>query len=521
MIVPLVGALVASLGYLATELYLLDGRLGFPLDDSWIHLQFARQLADGNGLAFNDGELVAGSTAPLWTAILSLVFLLPGSPLVWAKVIGLTAFVATVDATRRLAEVFDVPRSLAALAALLTACTSWMVWGALSAMEIPAFCALSLWGMILHVGERSNPSRPPLSLPLLGLAVLARPEGMLLLALAVTDRVVVWQRDGDRLTLARPPWRALALGLVGAFFLVAPVIGFYWWIGGTPLPTTFSTKAGYSPPGVPSPHYFFVVLGILFQAQAIPTLLGAGGAAALSARTGTSRDRGLLPILWLVVLPFAYAVLSANTSRPLVGNFGRYFFPLLPVVSVLGVVALAELWEGLPARAEVGRWVVPWRGLLVVFVIVPTLWAGFLGAGRYGQSVLNVEDSDVAMAQLLAGSLPPEAVLAVNDIGAIKYLLPNRIVDLAGIATPEVHDWARAAMAEHGDYRPGIHAFVASVRPDYLVVFPNWYGRLLEQEGFRPLVRLEIPDNITMGGDELVLYATPWTRYPLRPPTEP
>ena len=48
---------------------------GFPLDDSWIHLVFARNLATGHGLSFNPGDLVIGSTAPLWTALLSVLFL--------------------------------------------------------------------------------------------------------------------------------------------------------------------------------------------------------------------------------------------------------------------------------------------------------------------------------------------------------------------------------------------------------------------------------------------------------------
>src|SRR4051794_21135502 len=61
-------ATLACVGLLLAELYLLGGHLGLPLDDGWIHLQFARNLAHGAGLAYNPGERVAGSTAPLWTA---------------------------------------------------------------------------------------------------------------------------------------------------------------------------------------------------------------------------------------------------------------------------------------------------------------------------------------------------------------------------------------------------------------------------------------------------------------------
>src|SRR5438105_13548044 len=42
------------------------GAPGFPLDDSWIHLHFARNLAAGAGFSYNPGVPIAGSTAPLW-----------------------------------------------------------------------------------------------------------------------------------------------------------------------------------------------------------------------------------------------------------------------------------------------------------------------------------------------------------------------------------------------------------------------------------------------------------------------
>ena len=70
-------AALPILGYLAAELYFLDGELGFPLDDSWIHQTFARNLSQGQGLAYEAGHLVTGSTAPLWTALLSLLFHVP------------------------------------------------------------------------------------------------------------------------------------------------------------------------------------------------------------------------------------------------------------------------------------------------------------------------------------------------------------------------------------------------------------------------------------------------------------
>src|SRR4028118_1346356 len=90
---PLIGllaaALLACLGYFAVEVWLLSGDIGFPLDDSLIHLQFARNLVAGEGLAYNPGQLVTGSTAPLWTALPALPPHPPGNAVGRAHVRGL------------------------------------------------------------------------------------------------------------------------------------------------------------------------------------------------------------------------------------------------------------------------------------------------------------------------------------------------------------------------------------------------------------------------------------------------
>jgi hypothetical protein len=122
------------------------------------------------------------------------------------------------------------------------------------------------------------------------------------------------------------------------------------------------------------------------------------------------------------------------------------------------------------------------------------------------------------MAVWLRDRMPEEALLAVNDIGALKYMLPNRVADLAGIANPEVRRHMAEAIGRGESPRAGIERFLEEQRPDYLVVFPSWFPQLeASPDKYRPLHRISITDNITMGGNELVLYSTPWTRYPLKP----
>jgi len=509
-------AMLPCLGYLGAELYMLDGRIGLPLDDSWIHLQFARNLAAGAGLAYNVGERVAGSTAPLWTALLSLGFLLPSAAMTWAKVLGVFFHLVAVAGTWRLARELDVGPALATLAAALAATTSALVWGALSGMEVPLFTALSLWGLVLHARERGDSRRVPLSLAVLGLAALARPEGLLLVAAAVADRAFVIDRASDRLRVIAPSWRQVLLGLALAALALVPVLLVYQAIAGSPLPTTFDTKAGYSRPGLPRVRYLFEVAGVLAAAQPVATLLAPAGVLALLSRLGGPRDRGLLPALWAAGLPLAYGVLSGS-GRGILGNFGRYFYPILPVVIVLAVLGGETLLRELPRRIAVGGRDVRWPVGLVALLVLPGLGALVAGAGRYAHNVRDIEDGDVRLARVLALRLPPEATLAVDDIGALKFFLPNRIVDLAGIVTPEVHAYARRSAVATGSYCPGVLEFVRAARPDYLAIFPRHHACMSDEE-FPPLLRLEVPDNITLGEGTIVVHSAPWTRFPLLPP---
>src|SRR5262249_25366934 len=47
------------------------GALGFPMDDPYIHFQFARNFASGAGFSFNPGVPTPGATSPLWVVLLA------------------------------------------------------------------------------------------------------------------------------------------------------------------------------------------------------------------------------------------------------------------------------------------------------------------------------------------------------------------------------------------------------------------------------------------------------------------
>lgn len=222
-------------------------------------------------------------------------------------------------------------------------------------------------------------------------------------------------------------------------------------------------------------------------------------------------------------MPLALATLSSGREL-LVGNFGRYFYPLLPAWVLLGVLALDLPGTERLRSLSCGRLRLPLAvPLALLLFLVPLVPRVRSAAAIFLQARQNVEDSDVLAARWLAANVPPDALLGLCDIGVIKYRLPNPIVDLAGIASPERRVFLARMAREHGlPWPQALRLWLEQVRPEYIVLYPRWFP-LLEGDParFPVLERFPIPDNVAMGGDELVVYATPWTRTPQRMTANP
>ncbi len=469
-------ALLPALAVLAAEAW-VDGDLaGLPLDDPWIHLQFARELAAGHGLAYRAGTLVAGTTAPLWTALLALLAPLPGPAAAWAKLAGLAAHVALLAAAFGLARRLGLSRRRAALATIVAGLSDGLVWAVSSGMEVALFTALLLAGLSRQIDERSDLSRPPVAFLLFGLAALTRPEALLLPLLAFVDASFVAAPSGWRFDRRRAR-RALA-GLAVAAVLVIPVALAFQAMSGSPFPTTLGAKSPGPPRWLPVLRDLRRIADVLFESQPLATLLAGGGALVLLRRNRTGRDRGLLLPLWTAAMPVAMAMLSSRQEVDL-GNLGRYFFPLEPCVVLLGVLALDELPLGGARRVELGRRVtVPVGALALVLLVAPPLVRSARMALLVLQARDNVERSDGAAAAWLAANAAPDALVAVVDIGRIGYSIPNPLLDLGGIADPERQRLLAAAARAGTPWQEAMLAWIERRRPEYVVVFPGWFQRL-------------------------------------------
>lgn len=504
-----VAALTLAIGFFLLRTRQLAGVVGveaFPLDDSWIHLQFARNLAEGRGFSYNPGVPVSGSTAPLWTLALGGAFGALGSHLVLAKVLGIVATLGTVWLAGRLALIWAGRADVALVACVLVALVGPMVWGALSGMEVALAALLVTGALVLHARGRVWVASAAL-----GLAALARPEALLLLPL-------FW--------LAGPLTgrRALAWSLPVAG-LLAPWVAFNLATAGTPLPATAAAKiegglVGYLA-GVREPLRTTLLhrpwqfetewVQWLWRVDALLPILLLPGLWWLGRHAGRA---ALVPASALVLHPLAMALFAPYRGPAF--QEGRYSIHLLPLALVVAVVPLGPLLSSSapsPGGGE-GRWVrgVRWLRGRLGWIAAAALLVGAIAAlpsaaSRYGWAVQNIEAMQVHLGHWVARHTPPTARIGLNDVGAIAYISRREVVDLMGLVTPAIIPFRREG-------EMGVLRYLEQACPDYLIVFPAWFPAISAMaDRFHPVYRVRLDHNEVAGSDELVVYETAWSRW--------
>jgi hypothetical protein len=484
--VPVVLAFVWVRIQLATH-----GEIGFPLDDSYIHFQFARNLGTGHGFAFNPDEPTPGATSPLWVAFLGLLRAVGFSVPATAVVIGVAFTGVAGVLANDVARKAGWSRWTAFLAGLATVMSGRMTWGAISGMEI---ALATLTGVAVVRAQQSNLEgiqRGALLGLLVGLAGTARPEMMLLAPMVLA--LEVW-RDRRRVFV-------VAAAFVPAFVLIAsPYMVFCLATTGRPLPNTYYIKSLIelaNDPSLPKWRASYLPLAWTFAAYDNPAfgLLLLPGILVWAWR----RDpRSALVALWPVVF-----CIYALIAYPRHFSLSRYTIPLVPFYALLSMAAL---------EATLARWTRPAvrrAGIVIASVLV-------IGASLLSQiniqrihlaNVDNILKMHVAIGRWVAQHTPPEARIALNDVGAITYIGQRYCIDTVGLVSSDRVTFTLDEWRAHGHSHPDalLPRYLQLKRPDYCILFPSWYPALVQEPWLQYITHVEYPNN-TGGGNEMVVY---------------
>jgi hypothetical protein len=541
LVLVLCSALFSALLYLGWSYGY--GSLGFPLDDAWIHQTYARNLVRYGQFAYVPGQPSAGSTAPLWTLLLSVGYLLQLDFRLWTFSLGLVFQTLTAWAAYRLASRLWPQQAKGVLFAGLFCALEWhLVWAAFSGMETSLFILLALVLMeryLAHASRISNlKSRITVGL-WGGFLTVTRPEGIVLFALIaldalrrylcsiVTARAVIAsetkqsQRRKEEIASSQKTLLAMTraeqsrsifvpslqgaethlsgfLGLLLGFaLLLLPYLLFNLITSGLPFPNTFYAKQA---------EYQAEIVNFSFAVRlwrvTRPTVVGAqvlllpGFAFAIYRTIREKRAEEALPLVWWATTLALYA-----WRLPKDYQHGRYLIPTIPILVVFGSWGTLSLLR-LDSRQAIVR-VLSRAMFIAALVLLLIFW--IVGARAYAADVGFIEGEMVAVAHWLGSNTPSDALIAVHDIGAVGYLVDRPLLDLAGLITPEVVPF----IADEAR----LLAFMEEKGANYVVFFPDWsptYARMSRDPRLHPVYSTGYAWTSRQGRANMIVYETDW-----------
>ena len=455
-----------------------------PLDDAFIHFQYARSIAEGRPFVYHPGAPPSsGASSVLYALLLAVPYALgaTGLHLLWvAWVLGAFALACAYVAGGALAERVADERWAALPGALAVAAWGAFAWHAASAMETALVGAVTL-GVGVAVGawaardaaRRSSACGVTLALVAVALPFL-RPEAAPF-GLALSAALVF------RPALGEQRWRLL--GLAGPIGVAAYPL--FWW-----ALTGRATTNGALTKWLPRMPYV--------DAQVFERRVGENLSLAYHwlSGTGDAVSRGYFTP-WVVLVGVVVGALWAVVRRGAVprwarllvlgaalASFGglmtfntfsqhrfRYASPYVLTLLVFGAAGLFDLARCLGSRftTRLGS-----RPVAAVFAcawalgLAPSFSPAFV---HFAHACGDIIGEHYAMAAKLR-DLPSDALVAINDAGALTYLGERRTVDVMGLTTNYTGPYfmnGPGSTFEMFDSRP------PDERPTHFAIYRRWW----------------------------------------------
>lgn len=475
-----------------------EGHLIYAIDDPYIHMAIARNVAEHGVWGVTRYGFTSSSSSLLWTLLLSLVYLLFGVGESAPLILNILSAIGACGLIYALLQRHRVPPWLT-LGALLSI-IFFSPWPSL------VFCGqehilhglLTIWFVSLAAALLSGDGQTRLRfsalLLLAALVVMARYEG--LFAVLVVGGLFAARRRWV------PALAVVAAGClpVVTYGMISAAKGWYF------LPNPILLKGNI--PDVSSVKGLVYLLGYsgylqLTQNPHMLMLLLAGLVALhyqLRNREGLWRESTVVNAVFV-------AATGLHMQFARAGWFYRYEAYLVGLGVFALTLALKDWLEQgrhtRMARQELVRYLP--LALMSILVVAPLGVRGIKSFRAIPQATGNIYQQQYQMGLFLR-EFYQGRVVAANDVGAINYLADIRCVDLWGLASLEV---AKAMRARRYD-TASIDELVGSKQAEIAVLYDAWFQR--EDIGGWPSHWLRVgqwgmPDNLVCCEDTISFYA--------------
>ncbi len=409
----------------------------FPLDDPWIHLQFAKNLAEYGSFSYFKNELVtAGSTSPIYTVILAAGFLITKNEMWLSYIMGILFFSLSVYYFYKLSGTFFPKENwLAIAAALLLVFDKWLNFISVSGMETTLYIFLLI--ACYYYYRKMNAMGFAVTL---GLTFWTRPDALAFIAAIAADyffRVYFKNRtpkeNADILLFEKKDLYKIA-GIFGG--IMAAYFAMNFIIAGSLLPNTYSAKLAYYSAEFRSRSDFLrVEVWEYFTESAyllifIPFVFGV---IKLASDSFKLKYNPLIPaFIFIALLIFMYWY-----KLPYAHRFGRYMMPIFPFYILLSVYGGREFFRWFAnylgdTKLVNGLNIILLAGTVVYFTSVYNATKEI-----FQDQSRHIYIRQVETAKWIKNNTPEGSIIATHDVGAIAYYSDRKVVDVVGLINPE------------------------------------------------------------------------------------
>jgi len=444
----------------------VNGYNGFPLDDPWIHLTFAKNLSEYGSFSYFKNEMsTAGSTSPIYTMVLAAGFLVTKNEMILSYALGIIFLVLAGIWYYRLSSFEFGKENLFAIAATaIFAVDKWMNFVADSGMETTMFIFLLIFTAYSYKKRQAVATAV-----FAGLIMWTRPDGTAFLGALVLDYIVniYFSKTDKNLKLFSK--QDLVKGGIIFGLILAAYFGLNLKLSGSLLPNTFNAKLTYYSPEVRSRADFLKgevwgyftsgAYGLVMLGFFISTLV------MLKDLFKKKYNPNFIYIVFCFALVFIYWY-----KLPYAHRFGRYMMPIIPFMILVSLVGFRDLAR---MMAEYFKSKQLANGLNLIIIIVIFFWSFqnyFDNKANFADECKYINDRQVVAAKWIRDNTKETDVIGTHDVGAIAYYSGRRIVDVAGLVTPEL-----ISKINDKDYAAYMTDYLKKNNVSYLAFLREWY----------------------------------------------
>jgi hypothetical protein len=464
-----------------------------PLDDVYIHFDFARSLATGHPFEWIAGQgYSSGETSPLYAAVLAIGWAIgfrgPAIGL-WAALVAIVSVASLLLSIERLVR--PAPSWLTVIAATLPLTVGLLDWSLFSGMEIALFAAAMGRALVSLERARGRGSttreKRQWMLGAWGIAlVLLRPEAVVVVAVLA---LVAARGAGARSGVAAVVRVALPGAIATLAVLAMHKIG-----------TGDARAAGAQLKLLSSNPYFSEVDRARVFVENLVTFF-------VKARIELAFPLVVLVLIGAIRKPIiggcclasalAWTLLvSWNVNAP--HHNLRYYAPAVLFVLVSAAAGLAVL-------ARVSRALALGAFVLVALMGLPR---GIAQAKHFRAATANIRDQQIEVGERLAKM--DARIVLLGDAGAIPFVSRARAVDALGLGGYHSVPFAHAAVHGEAATIELLERLPPSERPTHLALYPSWFAATTSRFGTE-IDRVTISGNVICGSPTKAIYRADWS----------